>query len=144
MDPDERYDDDGYDAFRAERIREAVVDLAPRMGSRSVDLLTERFEEGVHFEVEPERDEDGSVDGVTFVATRAGRELVRREILRRALRDARRRAPVPMFVRVRPDTACRPQRAARRVRRRSSVRSRNGPSDPDLDLPHGRVRAVAA
>jgi hypothetical protein len=125
----DKHDGDGGEKFYAEKIRDAVAEAvaacAPGTSSRAIDSLTERFEEGTHFTVEPDCDEEGCIEPA-FVLTQAGKELV----FRKVFLDTRRRVPVPTFVRVWPGTACRPRRAARGIRRRPTTRTRGDPEPP--------------
>ncbi len=126
--------DDGYDAYCGEltrwRVEEAfegqTPNLSPEARARLIDCLTEKVEEGEYVELVD--DGDGESPGATLALTEAGEALVRRE----TFRATRRRDPAPNEPpRVRPRTACRPLRSARRLRGRSVTRTRGSPSRPD-------------
>jgi hypothetical protein len=150
VDYDEQYGEDhGYDEYRIELTRQEVEDsvdeqapgLDPAVRAPLVASLVETIEEGEHVE-EVVTDGDEGPDGIAFELTQAGQALVRRE----ALRATHWRDPAPKEPpRVRPRTASRPLRAARRTRRHTT-RPRAGPgsddSDPDPEPSHDRAVAL--
>ncbi len=133
MDPDESNADYGGDDDYEQSIRREIADLVderapdlePEHRARLIDSQTEKAEVGWV----DASDEDGP--GAVLGLTEASKAVVRREVLR----VARYRDPAPKELpRVRYSTACRPLRAARRVRRHTARTTRAGPdsdSDPE-------------
>jgi hypothetical protein len=151
---DEFEDDYAGDDYHVEEIRYAVADLideeAPGLSlearAASINSLAELFAEGEHFTVEPDGPyEEGEMPSPGFVPTQVGRELVRQQAA--AFRAARRSlAPAVASVWGRSRTSCRPLRAARRVRRYPTARTRGSPSrsdDPEPEPPGDRACAPA-
>jgi hypothetical protein len=130
VDPDELYDDGPDDDEYNDGVNAEIAEQAPWLSPEQTDELRWRHNLDRHVEVFRDGDEDSPCAG--FRLDEAGKEKVRRE----ALRMMRWRDPAPAEPpRVRLSSACRPLKAARRVRRHTT-RTRAGPgSDPDREPP---------